>query len=124
MIKGMTVKEIKYLVLALLFIGITVNLTKTTWDMLKSKDRLLSLDREVAQLRDKKTGIEDSIEYKKTDGFVEDFARNELNLIKPGEDVVVVSTHTIDLPENTAIAKNSVVPLEIKPINSWIRMLF
>lgn len=124
MIKGMTVKEIKYLVLALLFIGITVNLTKTTWDMLKSKDRLLSLDREVAQLRDKKTAIEDSIEYKKTDGFVEDFARNELNLIKPGEDVVVVSTHTIDLPEATEVTQKSLEALEIKPINSWIRMLF
>lgn len=120
----MTVKEIKYLVLALLFIGITVNLTKTTWDMLKSKDRLLSLDREVAQLRDKKTAIEDSIDYKKTDGFVEDFARNELNLIKPGEDVVVVSTHTIDLPEATEVSQNSLESLEVKPINSWIRVLF
>jgi TusA-related sulfurtransferase len=57
---------------------------------LQSKNRLDEINGEVAALDKEKQEIEKEIEYKKTDDYVEEKARNELNLIKPGEKVYVV----------------------------------
>lgn len=95
--------------------------------MLKSRDRLVFLDAEVTELRTKKEGIEDSIEYKRTDAFVEDFARNELNLIKPGEDVVVISTNTGISLENSIIGLtngNSENDQNKSVFKQWLSILF
>jgi len=83
-------KDIIHLVLALLFVGISINLSRTTIGILKNTGRLRDLEVEVAHLEKKKEEIESSIEYKKTDEYVEGFARNELNMVKPGEEVFVV----------------------------------
>jgi len=57
-------------------------------------NRLREVEKEVKDLEDNSNKIKASIEYKKTDTFVEDFARDELNLIKPGEDILVVNVNS------------------------------
>lgn len=44
---------------------------------------------EVASLEGKKASLENSINYKKSNEYIEEQARNELNLIKPNEKVFV-----------------------------------
>ena len=49
------------------------------------------LEKEVASLQNERKGLEASIEYKKTAEYIEEKARNDLSLIKPGEIIYVVS---------------------------------
>lgn len=82
--------HIKYILLSLLFGLATINFIRTTLDILKSSERLDDVNKEVLGLEVKKATIEKDIQYAKTDEFVEERARNELNLIKPSEKVFVV----------------------------------
>lgn len=80
----------KYIILSLLFIGASINFTRTTLEILKSSQRLDELENEVNTLESTKKDLENSIEYKKTDEFVEEKARNDLNLVKPNEKIFIV----------------------------------
>ena len=80
----------KYFLGSVLFIALSVGFIKSTFDVLKSKDRLDEISREVVELEAKKAEIEKEIEYKQTSEYIEERARNDLNLIKPGEKVYVV----------------------------------
>jgi cell division protein FtsB len=82
--------QIKYIVFTLLFIVATVNFARTTLNILHSSKRLDDLKAEVTTLEDKKTELQKTIEYKSTQEFIEERARNALNLIKPGEKVFVM----------------------------------
>ena len=125
-IKQMTRKDIIHLVLAILFISISINLTKTTISTLKNINRLKELDLEVSDLEGEKLNIESAIEYKKTNEFVEDFARNELNLIKPGEDVfVVVDSTPEDSKEDPSLIKDSSTnDNNLSNWKAWIKLFF
>ena len=81
--------HLKYIVLTILFLIATVNSTRTTMDILKSSKRLENLKGEVSTLEEKRAYLETTLQYKKTDEFVEEQARNALNLVKPGERVYV-----------------------------------
>jgi cell division protein FtsB len=80
----------KYLALSALFVLAAINLTKTTLEILKSSKRLDDLQEEVAGLEAEKQTLKDTIRYKETDEYIEEKARNDLNLVKPGEHVYVV----------------------------------
>ena len=122
----MTQKDIIHLVLAILFISISINLTKTTISTLKNINRLKELDLEVSDLEGEKLNIGSAIEYKKTNEFVEDFARNELNLIKPGEDVfVVVDSTPEDSKEDPAFIKDSNTDgNNLSNWKDWVKLFF
>jgi cell division protein FtsB len=81
--------HLKYLMLTLLFGMFAVNSVRTTLDILESSKRLESLQSEVGALEEKKGFLERSLEYKKTEEYIEERARNALNLVRPGEEVYV-----------------------------------
>ncbi|OGC51814.1 hypothetical protein A2W32_02125 [candidate division WWE3 bacterium RBG_16_37_10] len=83
--------QLKYIVLSLLFILAAVNFTRTTLNTLQSSKRLEDLQNEVSVLETEKVGLEQDIAYKKTTDFIEEQARDAINLIKPGEKVYVTS---------------------------------
>lgn len=85
--------------------------------MLKNRNRLRELEQEVAVLDEKSKKINESIEYKKTDQFVEEFARDELNLVKPGEDVIVVAKDNKE-PETQISYKDNQTNEDIKDKNT------
>lgn len=82
--------KIKYLILSAVFLIAAYNLTRTTFEILQSSKRLDSLKDEVSTLESKKDVLEQEVAYKQTSEYVEEQARNALNLIKPGEKVYVV----------------------------------
>lgn len=89
--------RVKYIALSVLFVVATVNFTKTTLDILKSSQRLDDLKDEVYDLEKEKLNLSESIDYKKTDDYVEERARDDLNLIKPGEQVFVIVGDEFDI---------------------------
>lgn len=82
--------QIKYVFLSVFLVFATISFTKTTLDIVKSSKRIDDLNAEVSELEKQKSGLEAEIGYKKTDEYIEERARNDLSLIKPGEEVFVV----------------------------------
>ncbi len=84
------ISKTKYFLGTVLFIVLAASFIKSSFDVLKSKDRLDEIDQEITLLEQKKTEIEKEIEYKQTPEYIEQKARNDLNLIRSGEKVYVV----------------------------------
>lgn len=101
MINSMSIPaRIKYVVFTLIFTVAAVNFVRTTLDILRSSKRLEDLRTEVTTMEGKKADLNDSLEYKKTQEYIEERARNALNLVKPGEKVYVSSQVLGEATEN------------------------
>ncbi len=83
-------KQFKYILLTALFLALSVGFIRSTFNILKSKERLDDVQKEVAEMEKQARDLNADIEYKKTDAYIEEKARNDLNMIKPGEQVYVV----------------------------------
>lgn len=103
--------NLKYILLSLLFALATINFTRTTLDILKSSQRLEDVNKELTVLGAKKTDLERSINYAKTDEFVEEKARNELNMVKPNEKVFVVQKNDQVATKTEATEQSAVSPV-------------
>jgi cell division protein DivIC len=93
----------KYILLSVLLILASINFTRTAYDILKSSKRLDDLEEEVSGLNSRKQRLQEEIERKKTPEYVEEKARNELNMIKPGEKIVVFVTETLGKNNNSPV---------------------
>lgn len=79
---------------------------KKRLEQAKEKEQALILERD---------GILERIEYKKTQEYVEESARNSLNMIKPGEKVYVVEGGEVESVTNERIYE----PVEDKSDPNW-----
>lgn len=82
--------QTKYILLSVLFILASINFTRTAIEILENSKRLDSLSQEVKELEEERRDYTNKVAYKQTDEYVEEKARNDLSLIKPGEKVYVV----------------------------------
>jgi cell division protein FtsB len=82
--------RLKYSAFSILLIVATINFVRTTASILESSKRLNEAKADVLALESRRNMLEKELEYKKTDEFIEEKARNDLNLAKPGEEVVAV----------------------------------
>lgn len=115
----------KYVIGIIFFLVLTIFSVKSSFDVLKSKERLDKLDSEVAVLEENKKKIEEEIEFKKTDDYIEEKARNELNLIKPGERVYVVKGGEEQIESVLSGADQKIEEEEKRPNwYSWYRLFF
>jgi cell division protein FtsB len=94
-------KQFKYVLITALLFVLSAGFIKSTLSILKSKERLDDVQKEVASMQKQVKDLNADIEYKKTDVYIEEKARNDLNLIKPGEQVYVV----VDSGKNTSSAE-------------------
>jgi cell division protein FtsB len=112
----------KYIIFTLLFTVAAVNFTRTTMDVLQSSQRLDNLKEEVISLEEKRSFLERTLDYKRTEEFIEESARNTLNMIKPGErvfvapEVLAASTEGSDMLSKTRENKSNV--------QLWLELLF
>ena len=115
-------RETKYIVGAVILLIISVVFIKSSFDVLKSKERLDEINSELSLLNEEKEKIEKEIEYKQTDEYVEEKARNELNLIKPGEKVYVVveeGSESVVLSETDEIKQDEKEEIDKKKQKNW-----
>jgi len=85
-------KRIKYVSVIVLLAVICIGIVKSTLGVFGGRQRFKELENEVFSLKSEKIQLEESIKYKETSEFIEEKARNELNMIKPGEKVYVISS--------------------------------
>lgn len=83
--------NIKNITITALFIILSYGLIRSTIDVYKGGQRINGLESEVLDLENRKLELEKSIEYKQTAEYIEEKARNDLNLVRPGESIFVVS---------------------------------
>jgi cell division protein FtsB len=115
-------RETKYIIGAVILLIISVVFIKSSFDVLKSKERLDEINSELSSLNEEKEKIEKEIEYKQTDGYVEEKARNELNLIKPGEKVYVVveeGSESVVLSETDERKQDEKEEIDKKKQKNW-----
>lgn len=84
-------KQIKHLVISILLLFLSYGLIRSALEVYRGEQRMKDLESEVIGLQNKRKELEESIKYKQTNEYIEEKARNDLNLIKPGESVYVVS---------------------------------
>ena len=82
--------QTKYIVLSVLFILASINFTRTAIEILENSKRLDSLSQEVKEMEEEKREYKNKVTFKQTDEYIEEKARNDLSLIKPGEKVYVI----------------------------------
>lgn len=123
--------QVKYIGLTTLFVIGSFNFVRTTMEIVENSKRLDSLGDEVSTLESKKEGLEQSVAYKNTDDFIEEKARNDLNLIKPGEKVYVFpkksnpsTLDTLVLGEASSKEGLNYEGTDKNNIQKWIEFLF
>ena len=83
--------SIRYITITALFLVLSYGLIKSSIDVYRGGQRINDLESEVSDLESRKVELEASIEYKQTAEYIEEKARNDLNLVMPGESIFVVS---------------------------------
>ncbi len=125
--------RLKYFLGSILFLFLTASFVKSSFEVFKSKDRLDEINQEILEMEKKKKDIEKEIEYKKTDEYIEEKARNDLNLIKPDEEIyVVVKSKNDDNTLNNVLSESDKREIENKEVKnnqnknwySWYRLFF
>lgn len=80
---------IKNLTLAILLTLAAINFSKTTLEVVDSSKRLDELKNQVSSMESEMETLEKDLDYKKTDEFIEQEARNKFGYVKPGEEIFV-----------------------------------
>lgn len=76
--------------LAIAGIALIVNLAKDTLRLLRSSQQLKTAAQEVEKLEKETLSLIEKKEYYRSDEFIEEEARNKLNMVKEGEVVVIL----------------------------------
>ena len=84
-------KRIRNLAISVVLLILSIGLIRSSFEVFKGVGRMSDLEKEVTGLQNKEKKLKESIEYKKTAEYIEEKPRNDLNLIKPGESVYVLS---------------------------------
>ena len=119
--------KFKYLLGTILLFVVSISLIKSSFFVFKSKGRLDDVKNEISKLEDEKKNIEDEIEYKKTQEYIEEKAREDLNLIKPGEKIYVVVGEDVKSSSESVLSGSSErkkSDLKDKNWYSWYKLFF
>lgn len=117
--------QVKYIVLSLLCVIAIFNITRTTSDIISKSKRLEELRSDVSTLETEKAALEQELAFKQTDEFVEQEARNKLNLVKPGEEVYIIPTDPDAVSSNFDVlaATDENIAVESN-VQQWINLFF
>jgi len=116
--------KIKYIGFTVLLIVTSINMVVTTRKIVKNGRRLKDIREDVLSLEQEREQLIQEINDKKTQEYIERTAREELNLVKPDEEIYIYpeekDINTRKLSRNRAKSF-----LEHKtPLQQWIELIF
>jgi len=110
----------KYFIGVVLLLAAAASFIRSSHDVLKSKDRLENVTADVQKLEEKKARLEQEVNFKKTNEYVEEKARNELNLIKEGEKIYVVKwDKSTELQKEDVLSTTDAGGVDTKVVSNW-----
>lgn len=115
MLRKKLLKYASYLAIILLFI----NLIRTFVQTYESKRAVKTLRKEVSLLEKSRSKLEKVVQERQSDQYAEKVARNELNLTKPGETIVV-----IEEPTNTGDQSDKPKNSNLSIPQQWKKLIF
>lgn len=83
------------IILFLCAVLVALNFARAYYQDIQIRDEIKSLEKEVDSLQQRRLESIDILKYVTSDAFVEEKARTELNLRKPGERVAIIETEQI-----------------------------
>lgn len=89
-------KKIVFILILLLFIGLFYSLGKQVYDSLQASSRLGQEAGNLANLQKQNSDLKKKLAQTQSPGFIEQEARDKLNLSRPGETVVMIPQTEID----------------------------
>jgi len=106
-------------ILIVVGISLIIGLSRDILRLLKASDQINLAEQRVRQLETEQQQLLEKKEYFQSEEFVEEEARNKLNMAKPGETIVI-------LPPGTGVAaeKNKGVQAEIPNWEKWWKLFF
>lgn len=97
--------NIKNTVISFLLLFAAFNFVRTSLSIMENSKRLDDLNAEVLSLESEKTELSRELEYRKTDEYIEQEARNNLNLVKNAEEIFIKPKNNyiepVDLKESS-----------------------
>lgn len=112
----------RWFLISLLGIAVMVAIgyARAYYEDYKVRSEISSLQQEVDKLEKKKFTSLELLDYVKSDAFVEEKARTELNLKKPGENILALPTeHLTSGPEATSTTLDHVDNVPLSNIKKW-----
>ncbi len=107
-------KTTRYLML-LVEVGVVISLSRGLIGALKTRDSLKDLEVEKKKLEEEKKTLEERLKEVKKPDYLEYVAREELNLTKPEETLVIVDKELLEKDEG----KRGVMKEKLKNWQKW-----
>jgi cell division protein DivIC len=111
--------QIFVVIVAIVAIMVVFEYTRAYYQGYLVRQEIAYLEEQAKKMESKKVELLEVLKYVKSDNFVEEKARTELNLIKPGEQVVVVpeAKENGNRQENEAVVRLKNIPNYQKWLN-------
>ena len=114
-------KTVSLLVIFVISIVILIGLVRQIKDALEAGSRLDRATDEVSALQAENRSLKQKLENSKSFEFIEEIARNKLNLGKPNETVVIIQKELID---NLINAQKKVEEPKLPNWKGWLRLFW
>lgn len=108
------------LIILIIGISLIINLSRDIFRLLKAGDRVRQAQLRVEELEKKNLELKELKEYYQSEEFVEEQARNKLNLAREGETIVI-------LPPNVGELvgwEEEKEPQEVPNWKRWLKLFF
>jgi len=108
-----------FTVLFLAGIYFSISLSRQIWTLWQQKDRLAVSQKNYEEAKGENEKLKSELEYKQSDKFLEEEARNKLNMAKEGEEIVILPK---DAQESQQEEKKE--PKKLANWQKWLNLLF
>lgn len=115
-------KSIVFLIIVVIIAVILLGLGKQISTALQAGERLDREAVEVSKLQDKNNQLKKQLEEVKTYQYWERVARDKLNLVKPGETVVIIPDESVD--KVLGLYEHTVEEIKTPNWQGWLNLLF
>jgi len=115
------IKKIVTGLLVILALTAIFNLSKQISSAIQAGGRLDQSADELSALQQQNRKLKDQLTQASKYDFIEQIARNKLNMGKPGETVVVIPQSSID---NILGMEKKVIPVKLPNWQGWLNLIF
>ncbi len=98
---------------------IIISITKNSWQMYTASQRLTLAKQKVQQLQTQRYQLLVDLQKRNSPEFLEEQIRNKLNLIKPGETMLVLPSFLKDTKNEAEFLTPKITSEEVEEIPNW-----
>lgn len=123
-------KDLKFLLVSIVLLTASFSFVRNTRNTIQNNKRFEEMREEVSRLNREKAELQEDLAFQESDEFIEQEARNRLNMVKPNEELFVLGDNSsLEInEEDTSIGTQRVVSKKQNTKTSnfvlWVNLLF